>query len=378
MTLLTSFKQNAQLTIGVELELQLVNLHDFNLTVESKDFLRRLAEVSHPGEIKLEITQAMIEINSSIHQNYNSLFHELDALRNIMSKEANQSHIGICGGGTHPFQKWKKQRITDTERFASISEQYGYLAQQFTVFGQHIHIACPSGDDALYLCHAMARYLPHFVALSAASPFNQGVDTSFDCSRLVAIGAFPLSGIPPWLLTWADFEEYFDKMAKLEIVKSIKDFYWDIRPKPEYGTVEVRICDTPLTMTKAAVLGAYAQMLIHWLLETRPAISQEIYTTYAINRFRAARYGLDAILVDPIKSVHNSLIEDILVTCNQLEPIATKLDSLEALVKIRQAALKRNNGASWLRNQYASLQSLNDTVRMQTEIWAKTYDTELN
>lgn len=366
---LEPFKKNDSLTIGVELEMQLVNLHTFNLAMEAEDFLRRLSENSHPAEVKPEITQSMIEINSSIHYAYSPLLAELRSTRDFLSNEARKTHIGICGGGTHPFQKWKEQRIFQTERFASVSEQYGYLAKQFTVFGQHIHIACSNGDDALYLCHALARYIPHFIALSASSPFSQGVDTAFDCSRLAVISAFPLSGTPPWILTWAEFDDYFNKLAELEIVKSMKDFYWDIRPKPEFGTVEIRIGDTPLTIEKSAELAAYAQTLASWLLEDQQKLSREIYLTYLINRFRAARYGFDATIVDPVQKKHLSLAEDILLTCNQLKFHAIKLNNEEAIDHVIKAATYKINDANELRKYYKKLQSLPDVVRMQTEKW---------
>ncbi len=369
MSNLHPFKGTTFPTMGIELELQLINLYNFNLATEASDLLRRIEEKPHSGEIKPEITQAMIELNSSIHENYDSLKTELINLRNIIAEEAYQTHIGVCGGGAHPFQKWSKQRIYPTERFANVSDQYGYLAKQFTVFGQHIHIACPSGDDALYLCHALARYIPHFIALSAASPFQQNVDTSFDCSRLAVVSAFPLSGTPPWLLSWDDFEEYFDKMFKLGIVKSMKDFYWDIRPKPEYGTVEIRICDTPLTVEKAADLAAFAQMLSSWLLDKRTALSKEIYLTYLVNRFRSARYGLQAILIDPFEEISKSISDDILQTCVVLEEYAQAHHSLEALSRIRNQVMQHLNDAVWLRERYADLHTLEDTVRSQTDLW---------
>lgn len=368
---LAPFKRNTSMTLGIELELQLVNLQNFNLAMEANDFLRRLSELDFEGEVKPEITQSMIEINSSVHHSYFSLLSEIRGLRNIIVGEASKAHIGICGGGTHPFQQWKKQRIYQNERFASLSEQYGYLAKQFTVFGQHIHVACESGDDALYLCHALAYYMPQFIALSAASPFSQGTDTAFDCSRLMAISAFPLSGTPPWMLHWSEFEEYYEKMLNLEVIHSMKDFYWDVRPKPEFGTVELRICDTPLTVDKACQLAAYMQMLCHWLLETRPELSRDVYFTYIVNRFRAARYGLGAVIIDPVHEIKKPLSEDILQTCVHLEPHAETLDGMEALMHIRNAVLDQKNDAAWLREQYRDLQSLHDVVREQTEIWKR-------
>lgn len=363
------FKMNPTLSMGVELELQLVNLHDFNLTMEAEDFLRRVSQKHLTGEIKPEITQSMIEINSLPHDFYPSLLAELISIRDILVSESRMAHIGICGGGTHPFQKWMAQRIYKTERFSSLSEQYGYLAKQFTVFGQHIHIGCQNGDDAIYLCHALARYMPHFIALSAASPFSQGVDTQFVCSRLAAISAFPLSGTPPWLQTWVEFEAYYQKMFDLGVISSIKDFYWDIRPKPEFGTIEIRICDTPLHVEKAANIAAYAQMLCCWLLQNRVELNREIYLTYLVNRFRATRYGVDASLIDITEQKQVLLAEDIIDTIRKLEPFAVGLQSQQALKALQYAVAERKTDAGWLRDQFQLTKTLNDTVREQVRYW---------
>ena len=146
-----------------------------------------------------------------------------------------------------------------TERFHYSRELYGYLAKQFTVFGQHVHIGVPSGDDALYLLHALSRYVPHFIALSASSPFLQGEDTGFESSRLNSVFAFPLSGRAPFVLTWERVQPLLRQDDEHRHRASMKDFYWDIRPKPEYGTIEMRVCDTPLTVDRAAALAGYVQ-----------------------------------------------------------------------------------------------------------------------
>lgn len=363
------FKKNPKLTVGVELELQLINLATYNLTLESEDFLRRIVDGPYEENIKPEISQSMIEINSSIHNNYNELLHELTSIQESVLTVAKKMHIGVCGGGTHPFQKWKGQKTFPAERFLSFSEQYGYLAKQFTVFGQHIHISCLNGNDALYLCHAFAYYMPHFIALSASSPFHQGEDTSFDCSRLSAINAFPLSGTPPWFFEWQEFIAYFEKLYELKVVKIMKDFYWDIRPKPEYGTVEIRICDTPLTLKKACDLAFYAYNLAAYLLDNKQRISRDIYLVYLINRFRAMRYGLGAQIIDVGNETHKILKDDILHTCYQIEKYALASESLECIERIRESTLNGSNDAKWLRDIYSKYYMLEDVVRYQTEVW---------
>lgn len=364
------FKPSAPGSMGVELELQLVNTDNYNLAVDAEDLLKRMQEVRHSGDLKPEITKSMVEVNSSVHQRYHPLLAELQALRDQMAEQARKLNVGISGGGTHPFQKWSERRIYPTDRFKNVSETYGYLAKQFTVFGQHIHIGCGNPQDALYLCHAFARYLPQFIALSASSPFYQGADTAFDSSRLSIVKAFPLSGPPPaQVRTWEEFEAYFNKMRALGIVKSMKDFYWDIRPKPEFGTVELRVCDTPLTVDRAAALAAYAQALASYLLNARPALGEDVYLTYSYNYFQACRYGLRGQFIHPADHEHLSLDVDILQTLKAVAPHAERLQSSEALTYIESEVRAARNDAAWLRDTFAQTKSLNDIVREQCVLW---------
>ena len=138
----------------------LVNTRDFNLAPDADDLLRRATREAPGGELKPEITQSMVEINTSVHERYPELLAELLGMRDVLAGHARKMNVAICGGGTHPFQKWSDRKIYPTERFLSVSEKYGFLAKQFTVFGQHVHIGCASADDAIYLNHALIRYVP--------------------------------------------------------------------------------------------------------------------------------------------------------------------------------------------------------------------------
>jgi carboxylate-amine ligase len=356
---LEAFTASRALTFGVELELQLVSLSDFDLTPASVDLLHLLRRKPFPGNVVPEITESMIEINSSIHATYPALLAELKAIRDTLVAAGDVLNIGIAGGGTHPFQQWAEQRISSKPRYQELSALYGYLAKQFTVFGQHVHIGCVSGDDALYLLHALGRYIPHFVALSSSSPFVQGFDTGFDSARLNSVMAFPLSGRAPFVLRWDDFAGvYFAKMERTGIIKSMKDFYWDLRPKPEYGTIELRVCDTPLTVERAAALAAYLQALCRHLLLRRDADVlheapvEDDYLVYNYNRFQASRFGLDGVITHPKTYEQLPLRDDILATLDLMLPQADALDSREALAHLA-AALADGSDASWLRGQYA-------------------------
>src|SRR6476659_7401873 len=174
------FAASQPLTLGVELELMVLNTHDYNLVRGAPDLLARLEKVDMDGEVKPEITESMIEVNSSVNTNYDDLRRELKDVRDAIVVAAQRLNVAVAGGGSHPFHRWNERRIYPTERFKHVSALYGYLAKQFTVFGQHIHIGVANADDAVYLTHRLAPFIPHFIALSAASPFYQGEDTSFE------------------------------------------------------------------------------------------------------------------------------------------------------------------------------------------------------
>ncbi|HMK14166.1 MAG TPA: YbdK family carboxylate-amine ligase [Burkholderiales bacterium] len=364
------FSQSPAFTMGVELELQLLKSHDCNLARDAADLLARLGKVKHPGQVKPEITESMIELNSSIHQRYTTLADELRTVRSVVARQAELLNLRIAGGGSHPFHQWSERRIYPTERFKHLLNLYGYLAKQFTVFGQHIHIGCPNGDDAVYLIHMLSRHIPHFIALSASSPFYQGEDTSFASSRLNAISAFPLSGTMPLVESWDEFNAYFEKMHRYKIVESMKDFYWDIRPKPEYGTVEIRVCDTPLTVDKAALLAAFAQALAHYYLIERPLeATPDLYLVYNYNRFQACRFGFAANFINPYDQQHANLGDDLIATLKKLAPHAVALESSAALNQLLDETATRRNDSSWLREQLKKSGSLNDVARLQSNLW---------
>jgi carboxylate-amine ligase len=281
------------------------------------------------------------------------LLAQLREIRDTLVAAGDTLNIGICGGGTHPFQHWSEQKIFSKPRFQHLSSLYGYLAKQFTVFGQHVHIGCSSGDDALYLLHSLSRYIPHFIALSASSPFVQGHDSLFDSARLNSVFAFPMSGRAPFMLSWDEFEHvYFAKMERTGIIKSMKDFYWDIRPKPEFGTIELRVCDTPLTVERAAALAGYLQALCRHLLQREdPPPLDDDYLVYNYNRFQACRFGLDGSITNPKTYETLSLREDILATLRLMEPHADALGSDDALRGLSDV-VRATNDATYLRGQY--------------------------
>jgi carboxylate-amine ligase len=214
------------------------------------------------------------------------------------------------------------------------------------------------------MLHRMSRYIPHFIALSASSPFVQGQDTQFDSARLNSVFAFPMSGRAPFTLSWDEIGHFFAKTTRTGVVKSMKDFYWDIRPKPEYGTIEIRVFDTPLTVERATALAGVVLSLAAWFLHEQPFVPQEDdYMVYTYNRFQACRFGLDAVYVEPVTGEHMPLREHIIATLRKIAPHAREMGAAAAIDMLRMSADLGSNEARWLRETQARERLLAEVVR---------------
>jgi carboxylate-amine ligase len=228
---------------------------------------------------------------------------------------------------------------------------------------------------AIGLANFLTQYIPHFVALSASSPFYQGVDTSFKSARLNSISAFPMSGVMTNINNWDEFNLYFSEMQQLGVVKSMKDFYWDIRPKPEFGTVEIRVCDTPLTIHRAVLITAYAQLLASYFfkrsLQALPI--KKIALTYNYNKFQASRYGLNGFLIKSNNEYEQVRIKDDILNCiAMLSPDAQELGLEAQLSEIAQIVSDENSDADWIREQFEETENLSSVVQRSCEVWMKT------
>ena len=370
------FTKSDALTLGVELELQLLTQRDYDLTRGATDLLSRLKYDGEFGDVKLEITESMIEVSTQARATVDDIAADLEGLRKTLIDQCARNNIAICGGGTHPFHAWPERRICPSDRFDAVYQRYGYLAKQFTVFGQHVHVGCETADDAVWLTQALCPYVPAFIALSAASPYVDGVDTFFQSARLNAVSAFPLSGQCPEVADWAAFVAHFEFLKACGIISSIKDLYWDIRPKPEFGTVEIRVCDTPLAIETATALAALAQCLTRYLLRTRPErppINTRLQLYVArYNKFQACRYGFDAMLSDPIVQKQEPLRVILHELLAALAEDAEALGCVPWLDRIHMSLATEASDARWLREQHTRHHNLHDVVRESVQRFAGT------
>ena len=346
---LADFHRSDPFTLGIELELQVVNPPGYDL---SQDASTLIADVQHEltvGEAKHDITESMLEIATGV-------------CRDISHAQIQLSAI---------FHAWQRQQISDNPRYVKTVEHFGYLAQQATVFGQHVHVGCQSGDDAIYLLHGLSRFVPHFIALNAASPWFDSTDSRFACSRLNRFSSYPDNGPMPWVADWQGFRRLFRQLSYTSMIDSMKDLHWDIRPSPQFGTVEVRVMDTPLTLAQAIHIAGFIQTLACWLLTERPFKHQpDDYLLYPFNRYQACRYGLDGTLTDVRSGEQRSIRQELLQLADRLAPFAHQLKATAALEAVVRQAKSPHSEAQQMRDFIANGGSLSGLVQKHCEIWA--------
>lgn len=359
-------------TMGIELELMVLDRLTYDLLPAAPDILRLLDMQTKKWVATPEITTSMLEVATSILDGYAQAAAEIEEIRRSVQRAAFEVGAAISGGGAHPFQKWNEQRIYPKDRYRESAKKYGYLAKMFTVFGMHVHIGVHDADEAIRVCAWLTQRAPLFIALSANSPCWQGEDSGFCSARSNVVGAFPMSGtLPSHIRSWGDFSAHFEGLAAHGIVNSIKDFYWDVRPKPEYGTVELRVLDTPLHASYAAALACYARELCMEVCDT-PGVwpSNDSPELYAWNRFNAAKDGVEARWIDPCTGAKRPIRE---VVESDLERLAARSrDPDFGAARATIGDLMRDGGqAKWLTAHMAAGSGMNDLARVASEMFER-------
>jgi carboxylate-amine ligase len=316
------FTPSDALTLGVELEVQVIDPATLDLTPAAPRLFARLGEDRH---VKAELFQSMVEVNTGICRNAVDAGRDLlDALARLRAACAAEGVV-LAGAGSHPFAKHRERLVYPAERYATLIDRNAWIARRLMIFGAHYHLGMPDGERAWQVLNGLLWYLPHFLALSASSPYWQGSDTGLASSRITIFEALPTAGHPCTFPDYAAFEAFYDAMIASRAISSIKDVWWDLRPHPDYGTIELRICDGTATIGEAVTLGALAHALAAHLLarvEAAGRIAPPPEWILRENKWRASRWGLEANLILDAAGRSAPLKEEIERLAAELEPVA--------------------------------------------------------
>jgi carboxylate-amine ligase len=343
------FGSTSPYTLGVEEEYMLLDPETWDLVQHVDSVLAAVEEGEFSARIYPELMQSVVEITTPVCTSPSEIDAQLRRLRQYVGEIAGREGFRFASAGTHPFSLFERQRITAKDRYRKLVEQMQYIARRELIFGMHMHAAIDDPDRAIQVANGLIVHLPEFLALSANSPFWRGDPTGLASSRQMVFSAFPRSGVPP---RFDSYEEFADVVGYLERTGCIADYthiWWDIRPHPRFGTIELRICDAVTRVDDAVALTAYFQALVKMLAEhdesggTVPTYHRILTTE---NKWLAARHGLAAPVMDLVTGRRNRVPIGQLVrrTLRDLEPHARELGSERELEGIAQI-LARGNGA---------------------------------
>ena len=343
------FGESDPFTLGVEEEYMLLDPESFDLVQHIETVLDAVQGDELADRINSELMQSVLEIATPVCRTAADVMRELTTLRGYVRDVADGQGLRVGSAGTHPFSLFERQRITAKDRYHALIDQLQYVARRELIFGMHIHVAVDDPDKAIQVVNGLLPHLSPLLALSASSPFWRGEPTGLASSRQIVFSAFPRSGPPP---RFRDYDDYAGVVGQLERTGCIADYthiWWDIRPHPKWGTIEVRICDAVTRLEDAVAIAAYCQAVVKALSDRYDA-GEEIPTYHRIltteNKWLAARYGLDAPVMDLATGRRNRIPVAKLVrrTLRELEPHARELGSERELEGI-EALLSRGNSA---------------------------------
>lgn len=348
------FQPSERSSLGIEWELELIDLDTRELTSGATEILDEIAPV--PGEehpkAKHELLESTVEVITGVCSTVAEAREDLAGTVKDVQAAAQRRNLGVMCSGTHPFTDWTTQQISPNERYEQLVEQMQWLARRLQIFGVHVHVGVRAPEKSIPINNALMMYIPHFLALSASSPYWMGSDTGLASARSKVFEGLPTAGLPYALSGWDAFEEYMETLISSNTIESIREVWWDIRPHPNFGTVELRICDGIPTLDEISVVAALAQSLVESLdrqLDKGYTLPQPRMWLVRENKWRAARYGMDAeIVVDDRGQSVRPVKEAILDLAEDLEPIARKLGCAEELMQVESIIDK---GASYERQR---------------------------
>ncbi|PQJ82100.1 carboxylate-amine ligase [Polaribacter glomeratus] len=287
-------------TLGIEEEYQVIDPITRELVSHDQQIVMNASKVLN-DQVKAEMHQAVVEVGTNICNDIQDAREQITHLRKSISTFAGELGYKIGAAGTHPFSKWETQLITPNPRYHEIIDELQDTARSNLIFGLHVHVGMEDKNMAMHLVNAMRYFLPHLYALSTNSPFWEGRNTGFKSFRSKVFDKFPRTGIPGVFNSYAQYENYVNLLVKTKCIDNPKKIWWDIRIHPVFPTIEVRICDVPLTVDETICIAALIQALVAKLHKLRSQNLNFMNYHRALineNKWRAGRYGIDGKMID--------------------------------------------------------------------------------
>ena len=357
------FHASPEPTLGVEWELAIVDRESRDLVNEAAHlFARAKPRMRDPGRLHKELLRNTVEIVTGVCHTVGEAMADLRETLTAILPACDELGVDLYGGGTHPFASWTRQQLTPGHRYEELINRTQWWGRQMLIWGVHVHVGLPERSRVMAVLSGLLTYYPHLQALSASSPIWAGVDTGYASNRALMFQQLPTAGLPFQFETWEQFEGFAEDQLVTGVIEELSEIRWDVRPAAHLGTLETRICDGVSTLEELAALVA----LVHCLvvdLDTRAGAGEALTTMppwhVQENKWRAARYGLDAIVILDADSREEPVTDDLARLLPRLAPIAERLGCSAELASV--ATIVRR-GASYQRQRAVAAATDGDLV----------------
>jgi carboxylate-amine ligase len=328
-----AFGNSPPFSLGIEEEFQLVSPESYELVPRFDE----IATAADDERVHQELMTSVLEAATGVHEQVGGAVAEVRAIRAHLSAAAREHDVLIASAGTHPFSRWEHQEISEAERYQDVVESLQWVAKRVAIFGLHVHVGIDDPDSAVRIASQLRNSLPEFLALAANSPYWHGRDTGLASTRSQIFDTMPHSGLPPRFESFAEFEQLVERGVQAQFFPEYTYLWWDLRPHPRLGTIELRICDAQTRVENVAAVAALMQSLAATLAED--PVEGQPRILIAENKWRAVRHGLDAELFDlaanrgrPARDAVRALVERVAPAADRLG-CAAELDEVEVLIE---------------------------------------------
>lgn len=357
------FRGSPDPTLGVEWELGLVDRRSRDLRNDADElFAAAAGRLPDPAKLHKELLRNTVEAVTGVCRTVAEAMGDLRATVEAVVPVADGLDLDLYGAGTHPFASWTTQQLTEGHRYAELINRTQWWGRQMLIWGVHVHVGLPERDRVMPVLSALLTYYPHLQALSASSPIWAGTDTGYASNRALMFQQLPTAGLPFQFQTWAEFESFAQDQLTTGVIDELSEIRWDVRPAPHLGTLENRVCDGVSNLTELAALTALCHCLVVDLDE-RVARGERLAVLppwhVQENKWRAARYGLDAIVILDADSSERLVTDDLVDLVARLAPVAERLGCAEELQGVL-ALVER--GASYQRQRAVAERTGGDLV----------------
>lgn len=357
------FHASPEPTLGVEWELALVDRRTRDLRNDAAHlFARAKARMPDPTRVHKELLKNTVELVTGVCHTVPEAMDDLRRTLDHVLPACDELDLDLYGAGTHPFASWTGQQLTEGVRYAELINRTQWWGRQMLIWGVHVHVGLPVKERVLPVLSALLTYYPHLQALSASSPIWAGVDTGYASNRALMFQQLPTAGLPFQFARWEEFESFAHDQLVTGVIDELTEIRWDLRPAPQHGTLENRVCDGVSNFAEMSALVALMHCLVVWL-DGRAAAGEELPSMppwhVQENKWRAARYGVDAIVILDADSTERLVTDDLADLLDRLAPVAERLGCSAELASVHDIVAR---GPSYARQRRVAERTGGDLV----------------